>query len=361
MEAADAVVALHATDAATVFLSACARMRRPGAPAVEQALYADASLVKLLAMRRTLFAVSSDLAPHVDAAAARAIAAKERQTLVKHLKEWNRLNGAWLAEAEEDVFAALALAENGEATGSEIAATSPLLSTKITVYPGSKQETKQGVVTRVLRVLAADGRIRRGHPRGSWTSSQFRWAVGAEYPELPLDAAQAEVARRWLFAYGPGTLADFKWWTGWTVAAARSAFAAVGAVEVGLSSSEGSAFVLPEDVEPVASPSPWAALLPALDPTPMGWQARDFFLDPGQRAAVYDRSGNVGPTVWFDGEVVGGWAQRPSGEVVWRLFGSPGAAAEAAVSSSAERLTAWLGDARVTPRFRTPLERELSA
>jgi hypothetical protein len=100
-------------------------------------------------------------------------------------------------------------------------------------------------------------------------------------------------------------------------------------------------------------------LLPALDPAPMGWQERTWYLG-AHRAACFDRSGNIGPTVWSDGRIVGGWAQRKdSGEVVVRLLEDIGAEAEAAVHAEAQRLRAWVGDARVTPRFRTPLEREL--
>jgi len=108
------------------------------------------------------------------------------------------------------------------------------------------------------------------------------------------------------------------------------------------------------------APGPWAALLPALDPTPMGWRERGWFL--GEHGpALFDRSGNIGPTVWWDGRIVGGWAQRPRGDIVFRLLEDPGAEAGAAVTAEAERLQAWLGPVRVTPRFRTPLERELSA
>ncbi|TMR88132.1 winged helix DNA-binding domain-containing protein, partial [Nonomuraea basaltis] len=59
--------------------------------------------------------------------------------------------------------------------------------------------------------------------------------------------------------------------------------------------------------------------------------------------------------------VVGGWAQRASGEVVWRLLADVGAEAKAAVEAEAAGLAAWLGGIKVTPRFRTPLERELSS
>ncbi len=357
VEAADAVVALHATDAATVFLSACARLREPGVTPVERALYEDVSLVKLLSMRRTLFAVSRGLAPVVDASAARAIAARERATFLKHLKDWNGLDEAWLRRAEA---AALAVLEaKGEATGSEISAAEPLLRTKITVFPGTRQEARQGVATRVLRMLACDGHIRRGHPRGSWTSSQFRWAPGEDFGGMDVAEAQRELTRRWLYAYGPATEADLVWWTGWTKTAARKALAATGAVPVELD--EGAGYVLPDDTGPVAEPEPWAALLPALDPTPMGWKERGWYLDAGYRKALFDGSGNVGPTVWWNGEVVGGWAQRQDGEVVWRMLTDTGGEAERAVAAEAERLAAWAGDARITPRFRTPLEKELVA
>jgi hypothetical protein len=58
---------------------------------------------------------------------------------------------------------------------------------------------------------------------------------------------------------------------------------------------------------------------------------------------------------------VGGWAQRRDGEVAVRLLEDVGAEARDAIDSAAGRLAAWVGDVRFTPRFRTPLERELSA
>lgn len=78
---------------------------------------------------------------------------------------------------------------------------------------------------------------------------------------------------------------------------------------------------------------------------------------------LFDRSGNVGPTVWWNGRVVGGWAQRADGEIVWRILDDEGLGreAESAIAAEAERLASWVGTARITPRFRTPLERELSA
>jgi hypothetical protein len=115
---------------------------------------------------------------------------------------------------------------------------------------------------------------------------------------------------------------------------------------------------LPDDLDDVPAPQPWVALLPALDPTPMGWQRRDWFLG-AHRAALFDRTGNIGPTIWVDGRIVGGWAHRDDATIALRLLEDVGAEAQAAVTAEAERLAALVGDVRVTPRFRTPLEREL--
>ena len=92
-------------------------------------------------------------------------------------------------------------------------------------------------------------------------------------------------------------------------------------------------------------------------------------LGVGQRLAasaradprLFDRSGNIGPTVWSDGRLVGGWAQRKNGAVVYQLLEDVGREVARRVEAAAAELSVWLGDTCVTPRFRTPLERELSA
>jgi hypothetical protein len=43
-----------------------------------------------------------------------------------------------------------------------------------------------------------------------------------------------------------------------------------------------------DDAEPVVPPQPWAALLPALDPTVMGWTERSWYLGD-HRAPLFDR------------------------------------------------------------------------
>jgi hypothetical protein len=92
----------------------------------------------------------------------------------------------------------------------------------------------------------------------------------------------------------------------------------------------------------------------------MGWIERDWFLGP-HAVALFDRSGNIGPTIWWCGRIAGGWAQRPDGEIVLRFLEDLGNAAVAAVERAAERLAATLGETRLRSRFPTPLERHLLA
>ncbi|MEU4325158.1 winged helix DNA-binding domain-containing protein [Nonomuraea dietziae] len=356
-EAVEAVVALHGTDPATVFLSAGARTGTPGPEPVEKALYEDRTLVRMTGMRRTIFVVPRELAPVIHHSSALAIAVRERKRLTQHFMDGGGFDERWISRVEGEVLAALR--EHGELTATRLGEVVPDLRTQIVHAPGTAHEVKQGVSTRLLFVMAAEGLIvRQGRPSGSWISGQHRWAPAPEMPVLTAGEAQAELVRRWLAAYGPGTEADLKWWTGWNLGEVRRALRAVKAVTVELEESA-PGYVLPSDVEPAAPAEPWAALLPALDPTPMGWQQRDWYLPQAHRAELFDRSGNVGPTVWWNGAVVGGWGQRADGEVVWRLLEDVGADAVAAVEREAARLTAWLDGVTVTPRFRTPLERSL--
>jgi hypothetical protein len=378
-EVAESLVALHATDPMTVYLSAWARSRC-SAEDMDAALYAERTLVRMLGMRRTVFVVPATLTDVVQAACTDDVAKRIRRQLEKDLAGGGVGDGdagGWLRSVEDGVLRALA-ARGGGATGAQLSTDEPRLRTQLVYAAGKSYGGSANVTSRVLVLIAAEGRIVRGHRRGGLTSGQFEWFLPEKWLRRGTDsgagpgadagaglgtgldagAARAELARRWLAAFGPGLVSDLQWWAGWTGAQTKAALAALPVTEVDLDGQTGVALAdhleFPADVPPVA------ALLPALDPTPMGWQSRSWYLGP-HTPQLFDRTGNVGPTVWWAGRVIGGWAQRASGEVVYRRLEDIGADAEAAVAAEAAALEAWLGSSRVTPRFRTPLERELSA
>ncbi len=355
--AARSMGCLHGTDPATIYLSAWARLDGMRVADVERALYVDRSLVKHLAMRRTLFVFPRESLSSAQAGASNRVAEAERRRLIRDVERAGLHDDGerWLAQASSEVLAMLS--EVAEATSAQLRAEIPLLEGSITYGEGRSWGGPVPVGPRVLTTLSAAGRIMRASNDGGWSTSRPRWAssrswLGEEIPASSEAEGVAALVERWLRAFGPGTEADLKWWLGSTLTAVRRAVADLGAVEVDLNGRTG--YLLPDDLEPTDPVEPWAGLLPSLDPTTMGWFERDWYLG-AHRAELFDTSGNAGPTAWWDGRIVGGWRQTDAGEVVLHLLEDVGADGQEALEREAGRLTEWFAGKRVLPRFPSPL------
>jgi hypothetical protein len=363
------LVALHATDPASIFLGLRARVADLDVADVERALYGKRTIARILAMRRTLFVAAVDRIPTIHAAASWSLARTERRRNLQLLE----LGGVEDPEAWHDRVTertVTALRDLGTATAVELREVVPELGLQVEVNRGKKWAGKIGMSSRVLLWLAIVGRVSRAEPLGSWKSTMYRWAPTREWLDLDLAArpedpagARAELARAYLQAFGPATFDDLHWWSGWNKTQTRKALEAVGLEEVDVAGSTG--LMIADDLEggetggatdPISGR---VALLPPLDTTTMGWKRRDWYVGDLEDR-LFDRNGNAGPTVWHAGRIVGGWAQRDDGEVVVRLLVDVGAEVAGAVAEEASRLGQWLGDTVVVPRFRTPLERELT-
>lgn len=363
VDCARALVALHSSDPATVFLSVLARTPDSSVADLETALYERRTLVRILGMRRTLWVVPVERAAVVNSSSTQALAGAERRRLASLLESGGISDdGAlWYQRISQRVLDSIEA--RGEATAREITADVPELANKVTVHKKDGSVAGEfGVSTRVLFLLATEGKIMRAKPLGSWISSQYRWTtfenwVGADLEDLDREDAQDALLAQWLLAFGPGTETDIKWWTGWPVTQVRASLERVGATSVSLDDG-GEGYVHPADLDPVEPVGPWVALLPSLDPTTMGWKEREWYL--GAHAdRLFDRNGNAGPTIWVEGRIVGGWAQRKSGEIVYETFDDIGSDAESAIEDHAGLLHAELGDVVVTPRFTSPHARDL--
>ena len=212
-EATTGLVGLHSSDPVTVYLSLFARVADFTPPDLEAALYERKTLVRMLGMRRTMFVVPLDVAAIMDEACTKAIASRERRRLEKLLEDQGIAKHAepWLDDVCERTLAALRA--RGEAAAVELTGDVPELGHKLDFGEGKTWGGQMGVSTRVLFLLAAEGRIVRARPRGSWISGQYRWAeletwLGAPLPAIDHDEACAELVRRWLRAFGPGTTTD---------------------------------------------------------------------------------------------------------------------------------------------------------
>jgi len=166
----------------------------------------------------------------------------------------------------------------------------------------------------------------------------------------PIDGAEAfaEVALRYLRAYGPATPAEFARWFGTTPAGASDLFASLGdrleKVEMG-----GHKSWMPTEETEEAEPSTadganggGVRLLPYFDPYPVGCHPREL-LFPGrafERALSRGQAGNV-PVMLIDGVVAGIWHQRLAGSKVTLTvepFGKLSPTHRAELEEQAERL-----------------------
>jgi hypothetical protein len=352
-------VGLHATDPATPYLSLWARLPGFSVDDLDDALYQTRSLVKHLAMRRTLWVVGVGDLPSIQAAASDRVADNERRRLVTDVQKAGIAadGDRWLDCACDAVLDHLA--EHGPTSARRLRAALPELAGTYDPAPGKRWGGATPLSPRVLTVLSVRGDIVRGPNEGTWTTSRPQWAAATDWlTEAPgiasPEAARANLVRTWLRTFGPVAVADVKWWFGNTLTWARHALRDVGAVEVDLDGCAG--FVLPDDLDEVAEPDPWGALLPGLDVTTMGWYDRDWYLG-AHRSQVFDTNGNAGPTAWWNGRVVGGWAQDPDGRVELRLLEDVGRDARTALRARADELTDWLDGVRISPRFPSPLSR----
>ena len=251
-------------------------------------------------MRRTMFVVPLDLAAVMNASCTRALVPVERRKLVAMLEEGGVTDDvdAWIERVGDETVAALRA--HGPLPASQLTKLVPELSGQLRVAVGKRYEGLDRACRRgCCSCSSTEGRIARARPLGSWLSSQYRWVPMADWigglPDVGEVAARAELVRRWLRAYGPGTLDDLVWWTKWTKANVRAALSGVGAVAVTTDTGDdpaAPAWVLADDLDttPVDIAAPDGvepvALLPGLDPTIMGWKHRGWYLGPHRAAAV---------------------------------------------------------------------------
>lgn len=361
--ATTAMTAWHATEPSTPHLSLHARMRSLTVADVEAALYDERSLVRTMAMRRTLWLVTRDLLPAVVGGPGGRVADAERRRLAKEaVRPEASAGGDWIGEASDLIVEHLA---GREGSTRQLRDALPALGGSFTAAPGTKWSADVALMTRLLAILMADGRIVRGRNAGHWRISRPMWTATASWlgePLTPLDAgpAYAGLVERLLGTFGPATEDDLTWWLGSTKRAVRTALADVDAISVALEDGSTAWVARDDTADLVAAPSiePWVALLPTLDPTTMGWRERRFYLDPAHTPYLFDSAGNAGTTVWVDGRVVGCWVQDAQERVRLVLREEVSPDARRRLDAEVDRLDEFLGGEHITNVFASPQVRQ---
>ena len=283
---------------------------------LDGALYADRTLIKHLSMRRTLFVFSRELLAAATAGPGARVADSERRRTIREIEASAVASDGlrWLGDAEAAVLAALE--SHPDLTSSQLREAAPIVDVKMRVGGAGKWGTDAPVGPRLLTILSAAGLAVRGNNRGGWTSTPrcgLRWRIGWARPRPHgCRCWHCQMTQAWLHALGAGARQDdLKWWLGVRQRDRQTRFDRRSGHR-GRSRWRRSNILLPDNTDPVVEVEPWVALLPALDPTPMGPAHRDWYLGP-HRAVLLDSTAMPGPTAWWNRHVVGGWHQEPSG------------------------------------------------
>jgi hypothetical protein len=357
--ATTAMTAWHATEPSTPHLSLHARMRTLTVADVEAALYDERSIVRTMAMRRTVWLVARELLPATAGGPGLRVAGAERRRLAREAGELGATaDGDWIRDACDTIVEYLA---GREASTRQLRDALPTLGGTFTAAPGTRWSADVAVMTRLLTILTAEGAVVRGRNAGHWRISRPLWTSMAGWlgePMTPLDPepAYAQLVDRLLRTFGPATEDDLTWWLGSTKGAVRTALAGIEATPVALDDGSTGWVAADDTADLVVAPSidPWVALLPTLDPTTMGWRERRFYLDPAHTPYLFDSAGNAGTTVWVDGRVVGCWVQDEQECVRLVFLEEVSRDARRRLDAEAARLDEFLGGEHIRNVFASP-------
>jgi hypothetical protein len=166
----------------------------------------------------------------------------------------------------------------------------------------------------LFRLATALGVICEGPAVGAQTAVVLTREWLGERPAHDRDAALAELARRYLRAFGPATEADFAGWSGLGLRDVRSGLAAVAGETTEVRIGDERAW-MPK--RPRRTPRrPIVRLLPAWDTYLMGHRDRGFIAEPDRWRLIMPGGGVLRATIVCDGVAIGTWRLRRSGGAV---------------------------------------------
>jgi len=331
LRVASQVCGLHAQLLSSAALSLWARVEGVKLEWIRRALWRERKLVKTWAMRGTLHLLPArDLPVYFGALA----------TYTHYLGQgWVKYFGITREQIQ------LVIDTIGEVLRGR-ALTRGELADAVVERTGSK---KLGSVLRqswgvLLKPAAYRGQLCFAEGDGA----RVRFTHPGPVRRLAPQKALAELARRYLAAYGPATRQDFAlWWSGGTARAqAQRLLESLHPVVVDVEGAR--AYLLPGAQRP-SSRGRSVRLLPAFDPYVVGAPRTGDLFSAAHKALIYRPQGWISPVLLVDGHAEGVWRhERKNGRLEVRIepFGRQPVRVREAAAEEAESLAGFL-DARL--------------
>jgi hypothetical protein len=253
-------------------------------------LLGDQKLIRIRCMRQALYAVPVEVADVAYTATAEYVI-KGRERGLKHAK----VDAKELSRVGKRIEKSL--------QGGRVATKGELRD-----EAGKLSEGANKFFAIVLSHYSAIGMIVRAGTPKDWRDGTPDWALAADAAPAvstvgDVDAARVELARLYLEAFGPATLDDFAWWSGFTKTVAKQVF-------------EELFGEVPANTDVVDAPNPPRAraargeplrLLPPWDTYLVAYKDRSRYADDDHLRWLYDKRGNAAPVVMHEGRAAGLW------------------------------------------------------
>jgi uncharacterized protein YcaQ len=290
------ICGVQAQDAPAAALAVRARSTRLTVADVERARVQERSIVRTWCMRGTLHLVAADdigwLLP---------------------------LFGPIFAKADRRRRAQLGLDDDASAKGVRVIREALARQGPLTRAEIAKELTRRGVpaegqaTIHLIGLAALQGIVCQGPDRNAKPAYTLLDDWIDRGRALPANTAQAELARRYLDAYGPAGPDDLAHWSGLPIGEARAAWKLVAGELIEVKVTGQPAWMLKSRAAWLSRPptrSPIVRLLPSFDTYLLGYRSRDLALSPEYAKHIHPGGGLIHPALVVDGRALGRWRSK---------------------------------------------------
>ena len=205
------IAGLNSITATTPYLSLFNRINDFKKSMLDEEMYEKKRLYRLRLMRGTLFIVTSNFLP----IAYYATIDRTQERLAGFRKRY-KLSENKFEELKDEIITVIG---KGEKTAVEI----------------RKELGTNTSISLILRLLMEDVPLLRGRPLGTWKGEQFRYSLLPQNIKLGMDKEKAKLllVEKFLEAFGPATLKDLTWWSGFSKKESKKILEEIKTVDMG--------------------------------------------------------------------------------------------------------------------------------
>jgi hypothetical protein len=363
LEIVNSVVGLHATDFKTPFLSCFARSDDFRKESLYRELYQKRTLSKIKAMRNTLFIFRKEFVPTVFTALQGSVLKASALYLEKYMNMFGVDRGLYERASRE--ILSIVGKESMDAVMIKKSLRERVpdknLWKKEVMVKGSRKYQGPDAAGYIIYSLCDQCKLARVGLEGMSSNRQqyIRWDKW--FPELKMKGnvmgSRKELIGSYINSFGPVTLRDVKWWTGFNTTEVTQVLEELDIVYVewnGMESFE--YFTTESDLGMLRKHKPSrrkdVTLLPVLDVYTMGYKDRDRLVEDRWQKSLYDRLGNAYPSILHGGRIIGVWRYpkfsgssiSPSGMRRFMFFGDVKPDVRKAVEKEYKRIVKFLSE-----------------